>query len=77
MAGYVVPIFVPYMYPYVSTFTKNVRGGHRNLKFAKNAKKKKKKKPIPKISKNGLLCSFAPFVTSMAYLASLVCLIVL
>jgi hypothetical protein len=60
MAGYVVPIFVPYMYPYVSTFTKNVRGGHRNPKFAKNAKKKKKKSPFQKFPKTASFAASRP-----------------
>jgi hypothetical protein len=39
-ACHVVPIFVPYMYvqPYVSTSSKNVRGGHKNRNFSKKAK---------------------------------------
>jgi hypothetical protein len=59
-----------YAPPYVSTSTKNVRGG-QILNFPQKQKFAKKPKKNPKTA------SSAAFATSTAYLASLVCLIVL
>jgi hypothetical protein len=60
------------MYPlsYVST-SKNVRGGHKNPKFAKKAKNKRQiSQIVPKTASSATLEASA---TSKAYLASLIC----
>jgi hypothetical protein len=63
------------MYPlsYVST-SKNVRGGHKNPKFAKKAKNKRQKSQISQIvPKTASSATLEAFATSKAYLASLIC----